>query len=485
MTRLNLVTKIYRTLTRIAGPLVFIQRVRDVAYGEIVEITGPDGVARLGQVLEIDKQLAVVQVFAGTDGLDLARTRATFTGAVARLGVSLSMLGRVLNGLGTPIDGGPPIMPDTRLDVNGLPINPAVRTHPSEFIQTGLSAIDGLNTLTRGQKLPIFSGAGLPANQLAAQIAAQALVLSAGEQDGRAEARVTPAPSHAGAPAPFAVVFAAIGITHREASFFSDQFRAGGAMDRTVMFINRAEDPTIERLLTPRAALAAAEYLAFTHDRHVLVILTDMTNYCEALREVAAAREEVPGRRGYPGYMYSDLASLYERAGRIRDKAGSVTQMIILTMPDDDITHPIPDLTGYITEGQIVLSRDLHRKGIYPPIDVLPSLSRMMNAAIGAGKTRADHRALADQLYAFYAQARDLRRLTAIIGEAALSNDDRRILAFADRFERAFIGQGLANRPVQETLSLAWDLLSEMPADVLKRIPQELIARYHRARSVT
>jgi V/A-type H+-transporting ATPase subunit B len=464
----SLFTKEYRTLTRIAGPLVFVERIRDVAFGEIVEITGPDGEARLGQVLEVDKRLGIVQVFAGTGGLDLARTRVRFTGDVARLGVSLSMLGRVLDGSGQPIDGGPPIIPEASLDINGLPINPSVRTHPSEFIQTGISAIDGLNTLTRGQKLPIFSGAGLPANEIAAQIAAQARVVSEGEGEDA-----------------FAVVFAAIGITHREASFFMDQFRAGGAMGRTVLFINRADDPTIERLLTPRAALTAAEYLAFVHDRHVLAILTDMTNYCEALREVAAAREEVPGRRGYPGYMYSDLASVYERAGRIRGKIGSVTQLVILTMPDDDITHPIPDLTGYITEGQIVLSRDLHRKGHYPPIDVLPSLSRLMNAGIGEGKTRADHRAVADQLYALYAQGRDLRRLVAIIGEAALSTDDRRVLAFADRFEAEFIGQGMVNRSAEETLALAWDLLATMPAQMLKRIPQKYIERHHHARAET
>ncbi len=458
----SLVTKEYRTLTRIAGPLVFVERIRDVGYGEIVEIIGPDGETRLGQVLEVDKHLGVVQVFVGTGGLDLARTRVRFTGDVARLDVSLSMLGRVLDGSGQPIDGGPPIIPEASLDINGLPINPFVRTHPSEFIQTGISAIDGLNTLTRGQKLPLFSGAGLPANQLAAQIASQARVAGGGNSDGD-----------------FAVVFAAVGITHHAASFFMDRFRAGGAMDRTVLFINRADDPTIERLLTPRAALTAAEYLAFTHDRHVLVILTDMTNYCEALREIAAAREEVPGRRGYPGYMYSDLASLYERAGRIRGKAGSLTQVVILTMPDDDITHPIPDLTGYITEGQIVLSRDLHRKGIYPPIDVLPSLSRLMNAGIGEGKTRADHRAVADQLYALYAQGRDLRRLVAIIGEAALSADDRRVLTFADRFEAEFIGQGMANRSAAETLSLAWELLAPLPAETLKRIPQKFIDKYH------
>lgn len=458
----NLVTKEYRTLSRIAGPLLFIDRTQEIAFNEIVEITGPDESIRLAQVLEVDKRLGVVQVFAGTSGLDLVSTRARFTGDVARLNVSLSMLGRVLDGFGRPIDGGPPIIPEFSLDIHGLPINPAGRAQPREFIQTGVSAIDGLNTLTRGQKLPIFSGAGLPANELAAQIAAQA--------------RVSGGDGHE----PFAVVFAAIGITHREYSFFMEQFRTSGAMDRTVLFINRADDPAIERLFTPRAALTAAEYLAFTHDRHVLVIMTDMTNYCEALREVAAAREEVPGRRGYPGYMYSDLASLYERAGRLRGKSGSLTQLIILNMPDDDITHPIPDLTGYITEGQIVLSRDLHRKGLYPPIDVLPSLSRLMNAAIGEQKTRADHRAVADQLYALYAEARDLRRLVAIIGEAALSDEDQRTLRFADRFEKEFIDQGLVNRSINETLFLAWDLLANMPAERLKRISQAHIDRYHK-----
>jgi V/A-type H+-transporting ATPase subunit B len=406
----------------------------------------------------------MVRIFLGTSGLDLEKTRARFKGDVARQDVSLSMLGRVLDGSGQPIDGGPPIVPEASLDINGLPINPSVRTHPSEFIQTGVSAIDGLNTLTRGQKLPIFSGAGLPANELAAQITAQARI--AGSQGKGGE--------------PFSVVFAAIGITHREAAFFMDQFRASDAIERTVMFINRADDPTIERLLTPRAALTAAEYLAFTHHHHVLVILTDMTNYCEALREAAAASEEVPGRRGYPGYMYSDLASLYERAGRIHGNPGSVTQLVILTMPDDDITHPIPDLTGYITEGQIVLSRELHRKGVYPPIDVLPSLSRLMNAGIGAGKTRADHRAVADQLYALYARGRDLRRLVAIIGEAALSAEDRQVLAFARQFEEKYIGQGPVERDISETLDQAWELLAPMPAEALKRVPREFIERYHR-----
>ncbi len=466
----RLFTTEYRTLSQIRGPLIFVERIADVAYNEIVEILGPDGETRLGQVLEVDQQRCMVRIFLGTSGLDLERTRVCFTGDVARLGVSLSMLGRVLNGSGQPIDDGPPIVPERLLDINGLPINPSMRTHPSEFIQTGVSAIDGLNTLTRGQKLPIFSGAGLPANELAAQIASQARVVG-GEEEARGADRGSE---------PFAVVFAAIGITQRETAFFMDQFRASDAMDRTVLFINRADDPSIERLLTPRAALTVAEYLAFTHHRHVLVILTDMTNYCEALREIAAASEEVPGRRGYPGYMYSDLASLYERSGRIRGNPGSVTQLMILTMPDDDITHPIPDLTGYITEGQIVLSRDLHRKGIYPPIDVLPSLSRLMNEGIGKGKTRADHRSVADQLYALYAEGRDLRRLVAIIGEAALSAEDRRVLDFAKRFEENFIGQGMVNREIAETLIHAWELLTPMPAELLKRIPQEFIEQYHK-----
>jgi len=461
--RPSLVTKEYRTLSQIKGPLIFVERIADVAYNEIVEITSPAGDVRLGQVLEVDRQRCMVRVFVGTSGLDLTHTRVRFTRDVARLDVSLSMLGRVLDGSGHPKDGGPPIIPEASLDVNGLPINPTVRTHPIEFIQTGISAIDGLNTLTRGQKLPIFSGAGLPANELAAQVASQARVMG-----GEGETSE-----------PFAVVFAAIGITHREASFFMDQFRASDAMDRTVLFINRADDPSIERLLTPRAALTAAEFLAFTHQRHVLVIMTDMTNYCEALREIAAATEEVPGRRGYPGYMYSDLASLYERAGRIHGNPGSVTQLVILTMPDDDITHPIPDLTGYITEGQLVLSRDLFRKGVYPPVDVLPSLSRLMNAGIGEGKTRADHRPVADQLYALYAEGRDLRRLVAIIGEAALSEDDRRVLNFAGRFEEEFVGQGMLDLDITETLRLAWELLEPMPPELLKRIPQELIEKYH------
>ena len=469
----RLLTTEYRTLSQIRGPLIFVERTADVAYNEIVEVIGPDDEVRLGQVMEVDQQRCMIRIFVGTSGLDLDKTRVRFTGDVARLGVSLSMLGRVLNGSGQPIDGGPPMIPERSLDINGLPINPSMRTHPSEFIQTGVSAIDGLNTLTRGQKLPIFSGAGLPANELAAQIASQARVVG-GNNIEKTERTIGRGIE------PFAVVFAAIGITQRETSFFMDQFRASDAMDRTVLFVNRADDPSIERLLTPRAALTAAEYLAFTHHRHVLVIITDMTNYCEALREIAAASEEVPSRRGYPGYMYSDLASLYERSGRIRGNPGSVTQLVILTMPDDDITHPIPDLTGYITEGQIVLSRDLHRKSIYPPIDVLPSLSRLMNEGIGIGKTRADHRSIADQLYALYAEGRDLRRLVAIIGEAALSTEDRRVLDFAKRFEEIFIGQGMINREIVETLDHAWELLSPMPTELLKRIPKEFIEQYHK-----
>jgi V/A-type H+-transporting ATPase subunit B len=457
----RLITKEYRTVSQIKGPLLIFESIQEVAYNETVEILAPDGMVRYGRVLEVDRQRCVVQVFSGTSGLDLERTRARLTGDVARVDVSLSMLGRILNGSGQPIDGGPLIIPEDRLDINGLPINPITRTHPSEFIQTGVSAIDGVNSLARGQKLPIFSGAGLPANQLAAQIAAQSRVIS-GE--------------------PFAVVFAAIGITHREASFFIDQFRGSGAMGRTVLLVFYADDPTIERIFTPRAALTLAEYLAFVHNLHVLVILTDITNYCEALREISAACEDIPSRRGYPGYMYSDLASLYERAGRIAGIPGSLTQLILLTMPDDDITHPIPDLTGYITEGQIVLNRDLHHRGVYPPVDVVPSLSRLMNAGIGEGKTRADHRAVADQLYALYAQGRDLRQLVAIVGEAALSTEDQRILNFTEDFERNFVGQGMSNRSIEDTLREAWNLLQSIPAAQLKRIPQQFLAQYHHPR---
>jgi len=468
-TTVPLFTKDYRTLSSVSGPLLFVERVKGVGYGEIVEIASSDGDVRRGQVLEVDGSRAVVQVFAGTRGLDVETTRARFTGEVARLGVGLEMLGRMFDGSGQPIDGGPAIVPEKELEITGLPINPYARDHPAEFIQTGISAIDGLNTLVRGQKLPIFSCFGLPAAAIAAQIAAQAQVIGQ--------------PGAGGADEPFAVVFAAVGITHREASYFRSRFEASGALDRTVLFINLADDPTVERIITPRLALTAAEYLAFEHDMHILAIITDMINYAEALREVSTAREEVPGRRGYPGYLYTDLATIYERAGRIKGKKGSITQLLILTMPDDDITHPVPDLTGYITEGQLVLSRDLHRKGIYPPLDVLPCLSRLMNAGIGAGKTREDHRNVADQLYAFYAQGRDLRRLVAIIGEAALSAEDRRYLEFADQFEQRFVHQGMVNRDIAETFDIAWDLLSTMPDTELKRIRPDYIQKYYRGQS--
>lgn len=460
----RLITKEFRTVNQIRGPLIFVERVSDIAFDEMVEIIDPSGKSRVGRVLEIDNNVAVIQLFLSTEGLDITRTRVRFSGDVIRLNVSHAMLGRILDGLGDPIDGGPAILPEKLEDINGKPLNPAVRIEPSEFIQTGISAIDGLNSLARGQKLPIFSGSGLPGNELAAQIAGQARVISgSGDQDE-----------------PFAVVFAAIGITHRESSYFIEQFRSSGALERTVVFLNHADDPTIERIITPRAALTAAEYLAYEHGLHVLVIMTDITNYCEALRELSVAREELPARRGYPGYMYSDLASLYERAGRIEGRPGSVTQLILLSMPDDDITHPIPDLTGYITEGQIVLNRSLNQKGVYPPIDVLPSLSRLMNAAIGEGHTREDHRSVADQIYAFYAEGRDLEKLVTIIGEGSLSEQDRRVLEFSKQFERQYVGQGHSNRTIQETLDFSWELLSKIPAQYLKRIPEAYIRRYYK-----
>lgn len=449
----------FRTLSEIKGPLLVLEKIPTATYNEMVEITDPEGKKRLGRVLEADSQYCLVQVFVGTEGLDLEKTTVRFTGEVGRLDVSLTMLGRILNGIGQPIDGKAAILPEKSMDLNGLPINPAARAEPKEFIQTGVSAIDGLNSLARGQKLPIFSASGLPANELAMQIANHASVLTT--EGGKQE--------------PFAVVFAAMGITYRESVYFMDQFQKSGALSRTVAFLNLANDPTIERLLTPRAALTTAEYLAFQHNRHVLVIMTDMTNYCEALREISVAREELPGRRGYPGYMYSELASLYERAGRLKEKSGSLTQLIILTMPDDDITHPIPDLTGYITEGQIVLSRDFHQKRIFPPIDVLPSLSRLMNAAIGPQKTRADHRALADQLYALYAEGRELRRLAAVVGESALSEQDRLVLAFSNHFEEKYINQGLQPRELRETFEISWDLLAAFPQRMLKKIQKPLL----------
>ncbi len=447
----------YRTVNYVTGPLVFVNNVHKVAYNEMVSIVLPDKSVRSGQVLEISGDIAVIQVFEGTAGIDADRTTVQFLEEVARVDVAPELLGRILNGVGKPIDGGAPIIPERRLDITGSPINPYSREQPADFIETGISAIDGLNTLVRGQKLPIFSGSGLPANELAAQIIRQARVKT-GEE--------------------FAIVFAAMGITNREAAYFKQQFEDTGALERVVFFLNLADDPTVERLLTPKVALTVAEYLAFEKDLQVLVVLSDMTNYCEALREVSTAREEVPGRRGYPGYMYTDLSTIYERAGRIKGRKGSVTQLPILSMPDDDITHPIPDLTGYITEGQIVLSRQLHRRGVFPPIDTLPCLSRLMNLGIGEGKTREDHRAVANQLYAAYAQGRDLRRLVAIVGEEALSDTDRRYLRFADDFESRIVGQGDESRTIEQTLAISWELMAGLPMSELKRV-REFIPKYH------
>ncbi len=451
--------KEYKTVTQIAGPLVFVESISGVSYNEIVDIMLPDGEKRKGQVLDISETVAVVQVFGPTAGINTTQTTVRFLGETMKLGLSMDMLGRTFDGLGQPRDKGPKIIPDERVDVSGLPINPYSRESPSEFIQTGISTIDAMNTLVRGQKLPIFSGAGLPHNQLAVQIARQAKVRSSGEK--------------------FAVVFAAVGITHEEASFFMRDFEKTGALENSVLFLNLADDPSVERLITPRLALTTAEYLAYEHDMHVLVIMTDLTNYCETLREVSAARQEVPGRRGYPGYMYTDLSTIYERAGRIRGRKGTVTQLPILTMPGDDKTHPIPDLTGYITEGQIILNRDLHRKGIYPPVDVLPSLSRLMNSGIGNEKTREDHKGVADQLYAAYAGGRDLRSLSAVVGEEALTENDRKYLKMADAFEDRFVRQGpYEDRSIDKTLDLAWDLLSALPETELKRVKQAHIDKY-------
>ena len=453
--------KEYATISRVAGPLVFVEKTDPVGYGELVRIRLPDGTERLGQVLDTSTDVVVVQVFETTRGIDRG-TRVRFLGDVVRLGVGEDLLGRVLNGRGVPIDGGPEIIPEKRVPVIGNAINPVARAPPENFIQTGISALDVTNTLVRGQKLPIFSGSGLPHNRIALQIARQAAVRGQGES--------------------FAIVFAGIGITQEEAQVFMREFEETGA--RSVVFLNLASDPAVERLLTPRLALTAAEHLAHDRGMHVLVILTDMTNYCEALREVGAARQEIPGRRGYPGYMYTDLASIYERAGIVKGRQGSITQIPILTMIGDDITHPIPDLTGYITEGQIVLSRELHRKGVYPPVDILPCLSRLMNNGIGKGKTRDDHRKVADQVFALYARGRDLRSLVAIIGEEALSDADRRSLAFADALEDRFVRQGSDdNRPVEESLDLAWELLSAFPDDELTRLTPELVAERKKGRS--
>jgi len=446
--------KEYKTISGISGPLIIVEKVTDVKYDELVEIQLGNGEIRRGRVLEITTDRALVQVFEGTSGLDIRDAKVRFLGKALELPVSRDMLGRIFDGSGKPIDGGPEIIPEKKLDINGNPINPYSRDYPSEFIQTGISTIDGMNTLVRGQKLPIFSGSGLPHSRMAAQIARQAKVLTSHEE--------------------FAVVFAAMGITFEEANFFIEDFNRTGAIKRAVMFINLADDPAIERIATPRLALTAAEYLAFDLDMHVLVILTDMTNYCEALREISAARKEVPGRRGYPGYLYTDLATLYERAGRIKGKRGSITQIPILTMPEDDKTHPIPDLTGYITEGQIILSRELHRKGIYPPVDVLPSLSRLKDKGIGAGKTREDHADLLNQLFAAYARGREARELAIILGEGALTEEDRAFVKFADEFENRYVKQGeYEDRSIEETLELGWDLLAMLPLKELKRISDE------------
>lgn len=450
----------YKTINEVAGPLMLVKHVKGVKYGELGEIELPGGETRRCRVLEVNGDNVLVQLFESSSGINVAESKVRFLGRGIELPVSPDMLGRVFDGMGTPIDGGPNIISDTRLDINGIPMNPVARNYPSEFIQTGVSAIDGLNTLVRGQKLPIFSGSGLPHAQLAAQIARQAKVVG-------------------GADSKFAVVFAAIGITFEESDYFINDFKKTGAIDRAVLFINLANDPAIERISTPRMALAAAEYLAFEKDMHVLVILTDITNYAEALREVSAARKEVPGRRGYPGYLYTDLATLYERAGRKKDADGSITLIPILTMPEDDKTHPIPDLTGYITEGQIILSRELYRKGIMPPIDVLPSLSRLKDKGIGKGKTREDHADTMNQLFACYARGKEAKELAVILGDAALTDVDKLYAKFADAFEKEYVSQGFTeDRSIVNTLETGWKLLSILPKSELRRIRDEYLDKY-------
>lgn len=453
--------KEYKSITEIVGPLMLVEGVNGVKYDELVEITARDGSIRLGKVLEVNGDKAMVQLFESAQGIQMSTSKARFLGKSLELAVSEDMLGRVFDGLGRSKDGGAPVIPEKRIDINGQPINPAARDFPDEFIQTGISAIDGLNTLVRGQKLPVFSMSGLPHAELAAQIARQAKVLDDSEK--------------------FAVVFAAMGITYEEADFFMNDFRRTGAIERSVMFINLANDPAVERISTPRMALTAAEYLAFEKDMHVLVIMTDITNYCEALREISAARKEVPGRRGYPGYLYTDLATMYERAGRIVGKKGSITQIPILTMPEDDKTHPIPDLTGYITEGQIILSRVLHKKSIAPPIDVLPSLSRLKQKGIGKGKTREDHSDNMNQLFSAYAQGKDAKELAAVLGEAALTPIDREYAKFAEEFEKLYINQGFeTNRTIDETLDLGWRLLAMLPESEMKRVRDAFLEKYYR-----
>lgn len=453
--------KEYRTIEEVAGPLMLLRKVDGVKYDELGEIELPDGEKRRCRVLEINGSNVLVQLFESSAGLNLANSKVRFSGHGIELPVSKDMLGRVFSGMGEPIDGGPSVIPDKSLDINGTPINPAARNYPSEFIQTGISTIDGLNTLVRGQKLPIFSGSGLPHANLAAQIARQAKVRSEGEKTK------------------FAVVFAAVGITFEEADFFISDFKKTGAIDRTVMFVNLASDPAIERISAPRMALTAAEYLAFECDMHVLVIITDITNYAEALREVSAARKEVPGRRGYPGYLYTDLETMYERAGRKKGSAGSITMIPILTMPEDDKTHPIPDLTGYITEGQIILSREMYRKGYLPPVDVLPSLSRLKDKGIGEGKTREDHANTMNQLFSSYARGREAKELMVVLGEAALTPTDRLYAKFSDEFEKRYINQGFyEDRTIEQTLDLGWELLKILPRSEMKRIKPAILDKY-------
>lgn len=451
--------KEYSTITDVNGPLIIVNKISNVKYDELVEVELSNGEKRRGQVLEVSEDKAIVQMFEGTSGIDISNTRVRFLGRVIEIPVSMDLLGRIFDGSGRPIDKGPNIIADKRLDINGNPLNPYARDYPNDFIQTGISSIDVLNTLVRGQKLPIFSGSGLPHSKVASQIARQARVL------GKEES--------------FSVVFAAMGITFEEANFFIEDFRRTGAIEKSVMYINLANDPAIERIITPRMALTTAEYLAFEKDMHVLVILTDMTNYCEALREVSAARKEVPGRRGYPGYLYTDLATLYERAGRIKDKKGSITLMPILSMPEDDKTHPIPDLTGYITEGQIILARELHLKGIYPPINVLPSLSRLKDKGIGEDKTREDHANVMNQLFASYARGKASKELATILGEAALTDEDKKYVEFSDKFEEIFVQQGEdENRDIEKSLTIGWETLAILPLNELKRIKEEYIEKY-------
>ncbi len=452
--------KEYKTIKEVVGPIMLVEGVDGVKYNELVEVVQKNGEIRHGKVLEVNKDKALVQLFQSAHGLQISTSKARFVGRSQELAVSEDMLGRVFDGMGNPRDNGAPIIPKKKMDINGEPINPSARDYPNEFIQTGVSAIDGLNTLVRGQKLPVFSMSGLPHAELAAQIARQAKVLNSDEK--------------------FAVVFAAVGITYEESEFFIQDFKKTGAIGRTVMFVNLANDPAIERIATPRLALTAAEYLAYELGMHVLVIITDITNYCEALREVSAARKEVPGRRGYPGYLYTDLATMYERAGRIKGKKGSITQIPILTMPEDDKTHPIPDLTGYITEGQIILSRELYKKGVNPPIDVLPSLSRLKDKGIGKNKTREDHADTMNQLFSSYARGKEAKELSAILGDAALTEIDRTYAKFAEAFEKLYVSQGFeTNRSIEETLEIGWDLLRILPRSELKRVKEEYLDKYY------